>query len=338
MAIWCDDKYLRLLSSQLDHFKQKGQRVYNFRCPFCNDSAVSRTKARGYVFPKQQMLMFKCHNCGIALPFGAFLKRLSRPLFDEYIMESFGRNTAETTAEPAHVRSFVRFTDYREVIQLSADTLPTTLHDVRLYVRNRQLPESALKRLYATAHARTWLAPLVGEEKAARVHDDVPYLVIPLRMPDKTWYGAQLRAVNEKHYYTFRWGHDSFRVFGLDAWNAHAPTFIVEGPLDALCVPNALACCGSDFRGAIDTLTDAGYRIEPRVLIWDNEPRNKEITKKIYTAIRDGESVVIWRQHYPKDINDMVRAGLDVPALIHQHTYRGLTAELEFQTWVKVKS
>lgn len=310
----------------------------NFRCPFCGDSTSSAVKARGYLFVKGQTYLYKCHRCGIALPFGAFLKRLSRPLFDEYIMEKFSRGTAPTTPEPATVRTNVRFTNYPEVLQLSADTLPETVQDVRSFVRNRQLPETALKRLHGTTQARSWLTPLVGPEKAGRVSDGVSYLVIPLRLPDRTWYGAQLRPLDQKHYYTFRWGHDSLRVFGLDTWNPSETTHIVEGPLDALCVPNALACCGSDFRGALDILTDAGYRIENRVLIWDNEPRNKEITKKIQTAIRDGESVVIWRQHHPKDPNDMIRAGLDPAQLIQQHTYRGLTAELEFQTWVKVKS
>ena len=51
-----DTQYIRLLGSQLGLFKEKGNKVWNFRCPCCGDSQKSKVKARGYVFQKKNDL------------------------------------------------------------------------------------------------------------------------------------------------------------------------------------------------------------------------------------------------------------------------------------------
>lgn len=336
-GVWLDKKYTYLIAGSLSRFKWVATNVANFRCPFCGDSQNSSVKARGYLFLKQQTYLFKCHRCGLALPFAAFLKRLSRPLYDDYIMEKLVDTTqaTDTPAIPVVVPVCARPTRYNDVHQLTAESFPSALDPVRTFVQQRRIPQTQYHRLYATQRARSWLAPLVGSEKANRVDDHASYLVIPLRLPDRTWYGAQLRPIDHKNYYTFRWGHDSLRVFGLDVWNPELLTYIVEGPLDSLFLPNAIACCGSDFSGALDSMQHAGYPVRSRVLVWDNEPRKKEITKKIQRAISDGERVVIWREHHAKDINDIANEGYDVATLVSEHTYHGLNAELEYTTWVK---
>jgi hypothetical protein len=338
MSLWCDKKYINLSAGTLLRFKWVSSTVANFRCPFCGDSTSSKIKARGYLFPNQQTYLYKCHRCAVTLPFGAFLKRLSRPLFDEYIMEKFEENhrsTKRTAHELVIPTPSRRLFTYKDVLQLSHQPLVPVQQQVLAFVQARQLPESAYARLYATNTAHTWLTPLVGVEKANSVKDGLPYLVIPLRLPDGAWYGAQVRLLTRKGYLTFRWGHDSLRIFGLDAWNPNALTYCVEGPLDALCLPNAIAFCGSDILSGLERMKDAGYPVTDRVLVWDNEPRNSQITKHLRDAIAKNERVVIWRKGLPKDANDMVKDGLDVASLVAQHTYKGITAELEYRQWQK---
>jgi hypothetical protein len=98
-------------------------------------------------------------------------------------------------------------------------------------------------------------------------------------------------------------------------------------------VPNAIAMCGSDILSGLERLADEGTSVGNRVLVWDNEPRNKQITNHLRRAIKAGERVVIWPRSLPKDLNDMVAAGHDVEALLLKHTYRGLSAELEYRQW-----
>ena len=71
--------------------------------------------------------------------------------------------------------------------------------------------------------------------------------------------------------------------------------------------------------------------------IYDNEPRNREITNRIAKTIDAGDSVVIWPNGIDdKDINDMVMSGLDVQSVIDSNTYSGLEAQLKFTTWKKI--
>ena len=62
---YIDQKYLLLVSSQLKLFKKKNDGLYNFRCPYCGDSKKSQTKARGFMFRKENSMIYKCHNCGV---------------------------------------------------------------------------------------------------------------------------------------------------------------------------------------------------------------------------------------------------------------------------------
>lgn len=335
MSIWNDEKYLRLLSSQLSRFSQKLPQHYNCRCPFCGDSAQNKLKARGYFFPSTNALLFKCHNCQLALPFAAFLQRMSRALYDDYVMEAFREQAPTPTPAPIIPPPSHTLVVYDDMYQLSSASLPAEIRPVREYVRERGLPERrALPRLYGTMHARSFLLPLVGS-KSERVQDGIPYLVIPLRFANGEWYGAQFRSLTRKEYITFRWGHDSLRAFGLEALAPTNRVTIVEGPLDSLCLNNALAMCGSDLLGGLAAVREYGIPLNDYVLVWDNEPRNPAIVKSLTSAVKDGHPVVIWPAGLPKDINDMRVAGYDVYALIRAHTYQGLRAELELQAWRK---
>jgi hypothetical protein len=343
MALWRDDKYLRLVSSQLEQFRQKSAHTYNFRCPLCGDSEKNLTKTRGYIFPKLDILMFKCHNCAVALPFSALLKRLSRRLYAEYTMERLKDEQPVTqsiitapaappqTPEPRPPPSLLTPT-------LAFCALPEhPLHQVYRFAKDiRQLPDTAMARLNATDRAREWLCPLVGTEKAAKVADGTPYLVQPLTLPNGAWYGAQLRTLEKKDFLTFRWSHEPLKLFGLDHWSSRHLTYIVEGPIDSLFIPNCLSPCGSDLISGMQVLEDMGMLpvANQRVFIWDNEPKNSEISRHLRAAIALHEQVVIWSVAFKhKDINDAVRAGVDINTLIKRRTFQGMSAELQFRDW-----
>jgi hypothetical protein len=351
MSLWLDEKYLRLLSPQLDHFVQKHPHLFNFRCPLCGDSEQNSRKARGYCFDKSTILIYKCHNCGVAVPFSALLKRTSRRLFDEYMLEKLKEEGKRPVSDKTDEESFLdatrgsstlmgtRPTKYLSPLSDPSLTRPESpLHPVLLYARKRAIPTAQLHRLWATVHAYTYLLPLVGEDKAAKVQDGEPYLVLPLTLTaaQMGWYGAQFRLLTRKEYITYKWTEsETLKVFGLDKWIPAETTYIVEGPLDSLFVPNALAACSSDLMGVCHIMEERKVMDsrDPRVFVWDNEPRNKEVTRLMRQAISLGEQIVIWPREYPKDINDMVMACIDVNAAIQKHTYRGLRAELEYQRW-----
>lgn len=345
MSLWRDEKFLRMLAPTLQRFTQKHAHTFNFRCPLCGDSQTNKSKARGYIFPKGDTLLYKCHNCSVALPFSALLRSQDRRLYDEYILERLkedGRpreETPETPTKPLEAPVPRSLAPDSPVYPLNIlDRTHPALHVVYTWAKDeRKLPLSVFHRLFATNKAHSWLTPLVGDEKAAKVLDGIVYLVQPLRLPDGTWYGAQLRMIERKEYLTFRWSSEPLKVFGLDAWTPDKLTYVVEGPIDALFVPNAISTCGSDLLSGIRLLEDQNIMkvTHRRVYVWDNEPRNKEIVHHLRTAVRLNENVVIWPRRYLKDINDMVRAGIDVNAVLPKRTFQGLLAELELAAWLK---
>ena len=93
--MFIEQKYLLIASSQLQQFKKKGDHLYNFRCPYCGDSQKSKTKARGFVFAKENNLIYKCHNCGKGASVGNLLKHLDSKIYNDYIMERYKKDRPE---------------------------------------------------------------------------------------------------------------------------------------------------------------------------------------------------------------------------------------------------
>ena len=123
---------------------------------------------------------------------------------------------------------------------------------------------------------------------------------------------------------------DEPKIYGLDTIDKSLPVYVTEGPFDSTFIHNSIAMCGADAN--VDR-----WGVSNPVWIYDNEPRNIEIVRRIGNTIDSGDSVVIWPNSIDdKDINDMVMSGLDVQSVIESNTYSGLEAKLKFNTWKKI--
>ena len=123
---------------------------------------------------------------------------------------------------------------------------------------------------------------------------------------------------------------DAPKIYGLDNVDKGTTIYITEGPFDSTFLCNAVAMCGAD-------LVQRDWGVNDCCWVFDNEPRNKEITRRINSVIDRGEKVVIWPSNIrEKDINDMVLAGHKVQNLVQSNTYSGLQAKLKFNTWKKI--
>ena len=123
---------------------------------------------------------------------------------------------------------------------------------------------------------------------------------------------------------------DAPKIYGLDNINDKFPVFVTEGPFDSTFVSNSIAMCGSD--GDVRR-----WGVNDPVWVYDNEPRNREIVKRISDTISRGEKVVIWPSNIvEKDINDMVLGGHNVMEVLQSNTYSNLEANLKFNTWKRI--
>ncbi len=329
---YIDTKYLNIISPYLQQFKKKGDNLWNFRCPYCGDSQKSRTKARGFVFRKKNDLFFKCHNCGVGASLGNLVKTVDSKTYKDYIFERYKKGV-ETRSSPQPEFKFnapvFRKKGILEGLQ-SIKNLPDD-HPARQIVERRKLPVESLSDLYLCESFFKFPTSII-QGKFPSLDGNHPRLIIPFRDESGEVFAYQGRAfgVEIPKYITIKIDEEREKIFGLDKVDKSKPILVVEGPLDSLFLDNCIAVAGADFSNIKGDLT----------VIYDNEPRNKEINKQIEKTIDQGKSVCLWPDHMKeKDINDMIIAGYskkEVQEIITNNTFSGASAKLRFAEWRRI--
>lgn len=329
---YIDTKYLNIISPYLQQFKKKGDNLWNFRCPYCGDSQKSRTKARGFVFRKKNDLFFKCHNCGVGASLGNLVKTIDSKTYKDYIFERYKKGV-ETRSSPQPEFKFnapvFRKKGILEGLQ-SIKNLPDD-HPARQIVERRKLPVESLSDLYLCESFFKFTNSII-KGKFPSLDGDHPRLLIPFRDESGEVFAYQGRAFGNEQpkYITIKIDEERDKIFGLDKVDKSKPILVVEGPLDSLFLDNCIAVAGADFSNIKGDLT----------VIYDNEPRNKEINKQIEKTIDQGKSVCLWPDHMKeKDINDMIIAGYskkEVQEIITNNTFSGASAKLRFAEWRRI--
>ena len=337
MSIIIDTKYLSLLSPRLDRFKKVRDYLWNFRCPQCGDSQKSKSKARGYVYRKKTALFFKCHNCGVGQSVGNLIKDLDPFLHKQYIMERYraGETGQRKSKAPEFKFETPKFKPKKTTIDLpSIESLPKE-HYARVYCEGREIPQQFMDKIFYAEDFKNW-ALSVCQVDYSNLMGKEPRLVIPFFDRDNQLIGAQGRALQESkiRYVTVKVHEDAPKVFGLERWNSDQHTYLVEGPIDSLFLPNCLAMAGADMSDL--SILDK----DKTTLIFDNEPRNFQIVKSMMKSLQDGWKIVVWPNSITcKDINDMVLTSIKdarLVEIINTNTYSGQRGEWEVHSWKKV--
>ena len=332
---YIDIKYLNILGPRLPLFKKKGDNLWNFRCPYCGDSQKSRTKARGYVYRKKNDLFFKCHNCAMGTSLGNLIKHVDSKTYDDYILERYRKGVKTNNPEPefkfdAPVFQKNIFKSLRSISELAS------AHPARGLVEARGIPENFLNDLYLCESFYKFTNTLV-ENKFPSLSGDHPRLMIPFRNEKGEIFAYQGRAFGKEipKYITIKLDEDADKIYGLDRVNKNKQIYVVEGPIDSMFLDNCVAVAGADFSKRLP--------IDGEVtIIFDNEPRNKEICKQIEKTISQGKNIVLWPESIKqKDINDMILAGYSkdvVQQIIKDNTFNGASAQLRFAEWRKINA
>jgi len=318
-----DVKYINLISVRFQKFKKVKHNLYNFRCPICGDSQKNKNKARGYLYQVKNNTNFKCHNCGINISFNNFLKQIDTSVYKQYTFEKFkeghtGKNF--TVDEPQFKFEAPKFKPKLNLPKASINL------DAKKYLESRKINPN---NYYYAEKFKEWTNSL--RQTFDSTDKDEPRIIIPLFYQNNL-VGFQGRALgpSKVKYITIMLDDDAPKIYGLDEVQKSETVYITEGPFDSTFICNSIALCGADG--------DVGmWGIDRRVWIYDNEPRNGEIVRRIQSKIESGESVVIYPNSIiEKDINDMVLSGLNVQSMIESNTYSGLEAKLKFTTWKKI--
>ena len=206
----------------------------------------------------------------------------------------------------------------------------------REYLEERHIP--------SVHHKELWYSPtpqqlsILSEKYKDRVLGTDPRIIIPFFNRENELIGLSGRAMNDSplRYMTMKFHDDEPLIYNLHKVDITKTIYVTEGPLDSLFLPNAISVAGSDF-----TKLDESIK-KNAILVYDNEPRNVEILKKIENVINDGWTVCIWndkRVSGLKDINDMVSNGIpaeEIVSIINECSFSELSAKAKFMEYKKV--
>jgi hypothetical protein len=342
MSMWLDHQYIGTISIRLEKFSRKGEYLYNFRCPVCGDSQTNRSKARGYLFAKKGGMFYKCHNCSASLSLGSLIRHLDPNLYKQYCLDRYKEGDTGRKAHKEHSFVFkpVVFESNRQDNAMRGLLTPLKKmskdSEVIDYANSRKIPEHRYNDLYFVDDIQKFKQFAEGYED--KIIGDEPRLVLPFFDENNDLVGLSGRALRgEKiRYVTIRIKDGVPMIFGLNNVDKSQTIYVTEGPIDSLFLPNSVAVGNSNLKSVGDHLPK-----DKVVLVYDNEPRNREVVREIKSAIESGFSVVIWpKEIIEKDINDMMlKANMGAEEIldtINKNTFQGPKALLTFNIWKHV--
>lgn len=320
---WLDKKYASLIKPLVRNFKIKGDDLIAMSCPICGDSATRKHLARGYIYVKDDKTRYMCHNCGISLQFPYFLKRVDPSLYKQYRMEKY---------KPVKKKKKKEF-DYKEIqekvhVKTGVEILFEPLNnEAKLYLKRRMIEK--IDDLYFTRNMSNFQKFFPEKEKLP----NDKRIIFPIRNRNKELVGISARAIDpdvKMRYVLLKVKEGEPLIFGLDKVSLDKDVFVTEGAFDSLHLDNAVAVNGSELLKVSEVIP-----IEKQILVYDNEPRNKEIIRKMMKAASMGYRVVIWPKNLKeKDINLMVRThGIDKVRGWLENNYKGLKLRAKLADW-----
>lgn len=349
---YIDRKYLLILSNQLNLFKDKGNDVYTFRCPLCDDSKKNKLKTRGYLYleNKTSAYFYKCHNCHEAMSFSKFIERVSPGLFKEYKLEKYRSNHIESdlciVEKDSDIGQYIKKS--RKLINLTVnknnDILNTNCislfnldknHVAVKYLQSREIPKERIDTLYYIDDIRNITSKIIKYKDTNYPKDSA--IIIPFRDADGKLEVIQLRLLNtpKLRYITLYINNSGEKIYGREFIDPTKPVYVLEGPIDSMFVDNAIACAGASLLSYSKYLHEMYNDV---VFLFDVDYiDNKDVLKQLQKGVDANENVVIYDQKISngvvngdKDINDIV--------LRYKYTKEQLMKYLKSRTFMGIKA
>jgi len=331
--LWVDKKYLRLIASRFRNSKWKNEDLLNHACPYCGDSEKNAHKARGYHFVYKETFIYKCHNCGESRSFASFLKEQDSSLWKQYAVEKFYKKNPTFDTIPVKTAPSPNLGN--KLLEQVGCEPAINAKQATDYLNYRQIPKHHWDDLYYIKNSQSLTQ--LDTKYRNRVFGNDPRLVIPFYTRQGKLIGVSGRALNNNklRYLTLKFDDTHSLIYGLRTVDYNKRVYVTEGPIDSLFLPNSIAVAGSDF-SKLNSIVPP----EQAVVVFDNEPRNPEIVKKMSQIIEEGFTVCFWPKTIKqKDINDMVLHGLSPNIIIdtiEKCKFSGLKAKMALSDWSKI--
>jgi hypothetical protein len=253
-------------------------------------------------------------------------------MYKEYIMERWrnGENGHSNYQKPKENEIIPTTKNWKEYfLGYQSIAALENEHYAKQYIVSRQIPQSNYGEIYYVEDFKEFIDKIIPDNNHDLPKSD-PRIVIPIVNKSNQLIAVQGRALNNPYvrYITIK-VKDEPKIFGMNKADLSKKIYILEGPIDSMFLPNAIAMVGADC-----PLEDLPKN---SVFVYDNEPRNREIIKRMENVILAQYPLVVWPESIKhKDINDLVKAGIDPLQIIETNTFKGMEAALKVAMWRKV--
>lgn len=332
--LFLDRKYIQRLTGRLEQLARVHGDLFSCRCPICGDSKKSLHKKRFYFYVRKGSYKVRCHNCGYSESFYTFLEQYAGDLFQDYILDRY-KHVPLRHAPTAHLKDIVEKTSAEGFSYTSLTKFEdlSPKHPARRYVEKRKIP---LDLVHYCSLFSNYVQETNNEHYIEAFENcKEPRMIIPFYDRDGVSRVYQARSFDPKSnlkYITIKETEETPKIWGMNKITIHRPVRILEGPIDAMFVKNAIAMSG---------ITNAlPSNVKEAVYIYDNEPRNKDVVKAMLMRVKQGHAVMVWPMNIKrKDINDLIVKdkwnSVDIERMIEYNTFRGIESELIISKWRK---
>jgi hypothetical protein len=256
----------------------------------------------------------------------------TKPTFEQLKGNAYSRfqSTLNKSAGDSEESTSVERT-WRAFAHYSVKKLPFE-HYARDYIEKRKIPEKYWEEILFVPKFRDFL----DEEFPEHTKDEVPnddriVLLYTNEKGEITNVAGRALSESKVRYCTVKVS-DEKKVFGLHRLRKEDRTYVVEGQFDSYFLPNCLASGDSNLGGVAGIFPELDI-----ILVYDNEPRNRDIVKQIEKSVDRGYKICLFPESVKgKDINEMIQNGLtadEIKDIIDKNTFSGLQAKLEFVRW-----
>jgi hypothetical protein len=256
----------------------------------------------------------------------------TKPTFEQLKGNAYSRlqSTLNKSAGDSEESSSMERT-WRAFAHYSVKNLPSE-HYARDYIEKRKIPEKFWEEILFVPKFRDFLDEEFPEHTKDEVpNDDRVVLLYTNEKGEITNVAGRALSESKVRYCTVKVS-DEKKVFGLHRLRKEDRTYVVEGQFDSYFLPNCLASGDSNLGGVAGIFPELDI-----VLVYDREPRNRDLVKQIEKSIEKNYNVCLFPESIKgKDINEMIQNGLtadEIKDIIDKNTFSGLQAKLEFVRW-----
>jgi len=328
-----DENSIKRICGQLEGFHRSNNQ-YNFRCPYCGDSAKSKFKMRGWLFDHKGQVFYKCFNCDKSASYSRFLQDWFPEEYLRYLGDKafLKENHKGVEYSSPTVNSGITRDQFLTLSMVKPTTEKNTAAE---YLDKRKIINR--ESFFYTSNYGALLKALNLNTYSHEFNCNEERLLIPHFNRSGFLAFIQMRVLNNApiRYRTYKVIEEEYKLWNIDKVNLNKKIYVVEGALDGSFLQNCVAMSGSDAQLEKSILGS----VKPNLrIILDNEPRSPIILQKYENIIKNGYKVFHWPNIPYKDINDCILAGYDITKDIYNddNYYDGFVGLFNFYNWKKM--